>query len=110
MTQYRRGADFERTVKRLLETNGYDCIRSAGSRSPVDVVAFKPGQVVMVQAKLDGRCAPAERAELVRVAGLVGAVPVLAYRITRQGTRFRRLLGTGAAEWAEWAPDAVSPR
>ncbi|WKG08183.1 hypothetical protein QX204_24390 [Nocardia sp. PE-7] len=96
-------------MKRLLETNGYDCRRSAGSRSPVDVVAFKPGQVVMVQAKLNGRCPPAERAELVRVAGLVGAVPLLAYRITRQGTRFRRLFGTGAREWAEWAPDALRP-
>ncbi|MGW5314518.1 restriction endonuclease [Nocardia thailandica] len=109
MTQYRRGADFERTVKHLLQDHGYECIRSAGSRSPVDVIAFKPGQTVMVQAKRDGRCAPAERAELLRVAGIIAAVPVVAYRIPRQGVRFRHLVGIGAAEWTPWSPDTLDP-
>ncbi|MFD6221255.1 restriction endonuclease [Nocardia asteroides] len=103
MSQHRRGADFERTVNHLLEDHGYECMRSAGSQSPVDVIAFKPDQVVMVQAKLDGRCTPAERAALLRVAGLVAAVPVVAYRILRQGVRF----GTGTAKWMDWSPDTL---
>ena len=109
MTHYRRGADFERTVKHLLEDHGYDCIRSAGSRSPVDVIAFKPGQVVMVQAKLDGRCSPAERAELLRVVGIIHAVPVIAYRVPRRGVHFRRLVGLDAGSWQQWTPDEFDP-
>jgi len=60
MTAYERGAAFERRVKADLEKRGYRCIRSAGSHGPVDIVAIGPAHYLLVQAKTDGRCDPAE--------------------------------------------------
>ena len=40
-TQYRRGADFERKLKKYLEELGYFVVRSAGSTGQVDLVAIK---------------------------------------------------------------------
>src|SRR5436309_12747800 len=37
----RRGADFERRVKRRLERDGWFVVRSAGSRGPLDLVALR---------------------------------------------------------------------
>ena len=40
-TAYRRGADFERRVMKRLEEMGVSyCMRTAGSHTPVDIVAF----------------------------------------------------------------------
>ena len=72
------GARFENVVKAHLENAGYFCLRSAGSASPVDVVAFGGGQVVFVQAKRSGRIAPSEWNAFLGLARAVGAVPVLA--------------------------------
>lgn len=52
MTAYRRGADLERDVKRRLEDKGWFCVRSAGSKTPVDIVAVKPdSRPLFVQVK-----------------------------------------------------------
>jgi Holliday junction resolvase len=67
MTQYERGANFERRVKRWLEGQGYFCVRSAGSKGPVDLVAVGPYETVLVQCKKGGRMSPEERNELLRL-------------------------------------------
>lgn len=46
MSQYARGANFERELINLLEANGYSCLRGAGSKGKifnekVDIVATK---------------------------------------------------------------------
>jgi len=52
VTAYRRGAELERDVKRRLEAKGWFCVRSAGSKSPVDIVAVKPdARPLFVQVK-----------------------------------------------------------
>lgn len=41
----------EREVKKYLESKGYTCIRSAGSKSAVDIVAINDNEVLLVQCK-----------------------------------------------------------
>lgn len=108
MTAYRRGADFERAVCTALRAEGYTVVRSAGSRSIVDVVALRPGVVVLIQAKRDGRCSPGERAELLRAAACIEAVPVVAYRLPRKGILYRRLTGTGPRDFEPWTADRTA--
>jgi Holliday junction resolvase len=55
ITRYRKGADFERRVLKHLEKQGYVVFRAAGSKSPVDLVALRSGEVMLVQCRVDGR-------------------------------------------------------
>lgn len=105
MTNYDAGRRFEWEVRAALVADGYQLvIRSAGSKTKVDIVAFKQDQVLFVQAKRNGVCPPAERVELLRVAGLLPgvAVPVVA---SRPGVTYRRLVGPGPKQWAPWSTD-----
>lgn len=112
MTQYDAGRRFEWATRNRLAGDGYDVVRSAGSKTKVDLVAFKPGQVLLVQCKADGRAAPAERVELLRLAALLPdiALPVLAYRpgIIRQPVAFHALTGPGPKDRTPWTPCEVS--
>lgn len=83
-----RGADFERRVRDHLIRAGYVVIRSAASKTGVDLVALG-GPVVpvlLVQAKTDGRLDPGEWNALHALATYSGVVPVLA-RQERVGRR-----------------------
>lgn len=104
MTRYAGGAAFEREVRAHLETEGYWCIRAAGSKGKADLLAIKPGQVLIIQCKRDGKCPPAERAEVRRIAGLLPGlgVPLVA---ARPGVTFRELTGPGPKDWRPWAAD-----
>lgn len=64
MSNYTRGADFERRVRDRYRKLGYFVIRSSGSYSPIDLAVFKGGEVKLIQCKLDGRLDPVERAQL----------------------------------------------
>lgn len=75
-----RGSHFERRVRAHLEHDGYVVFRSAGSRSPADLIALAPGQVLLLQCKASGWIPPAERRELRALAARAGASPMLAYR------------------------------
>ncbi len=93
---YAKGRRFEWLVRDDLYANGYEGIRAAGSKggSKVDLIAVKPGQLVFVQCKDDGKLPPAEWDRLVEVSGWVDAVPVLAAKGGRgQGIVYTRLLG-----------------
>ena len=108
MTRYEGGRAFEYEVRRALEADGYWCIRAAGSKGKVDIVAVKDGQVLMVQVKRDGRCPPAERAEVARIAALLPGVgiPLIA---ARPGVTYRRITGPGPRDWEPWTPDYAQP-
>lgn len=109
MTHYRNGADFEREVRARLAEDGYEVIRSAGSKTKVDLVAFKTGEMLFVQCKRGGLCPPAERARLMELARMVGALPIVAYK-HREGraaaeVRYWLLSGPGPKQWEPWAPN-----
>lgn len=96
MNQYRRGSDFERKVAEHLTTNGYLVVRAAGSHGHADLVALKPGQVLLVQCKLTGASAvrPGEWNGFYAAAVGVGAVPLIAWRPARGQIGFLRMTAT----------------
>jgi Holliday junction resolvase len=55
MNKYAKGARLERRVIHELESKGWFCVRSAGSKGAVDIVAFKGEDRLFIQAKNDGK-------------------------------------------------------
>lgn len=51
MTNYQKGRNFEYSVKRKLELQGYIVVRSAGSHSYFDLIAFNQNEVLCIQCK-----------------------------------------------------------
>lgn len=94
MTQYRRGADFERLVRADLVVKELDVIRSAGSKTKVDLVAIGAGCVFLIQCKLTGVIDKAEWDALVEIAKRGSAKPLLAMKGPR-GTPIVYYLLTG---------------
>lgn len=108
MSHYRAGRDFEHAVRAALVSDGYDVIRSAGSKTKVDLAAFKAGQALFVRCKRDGRISPAERVELLRMARHIGAVPIVAWKQPRStAIHYSRLTGPGPRDRVEWAADSL---
>ena len=67
-TPKQRGSNFERRIKTCLEKRGWTVFRSAGSRSPADLIALRPGLTVLaVQCKASPK--PALKKE--EIAGLL---------------------------------------
>ena len=91
-SNYARGRDLEHRVRTHLREEGFEVLRTAGSKSKVDLVAIKPGQILFVQCKRSGALPPAEWNALWDLAQMVGAIPVLAEQLTR-GRRYWRLTG-----------------
>lgn len=106
MTRYDRGRALEYATMKDLKTNGYETFRSAGSHGIADVLAFKPGQVLFVQAKTkQGVISPADRVDLIWLANMVpGGVPIV---VTRPKTTYRMLTGPGPKDWVPWTTDQV---
>jgi Holliday junction resolvase len=108
---YAAGRKFEWDIRDALIDDGYDVIRSAGSKGKVDLVAIKPGELLFIQAKINGLCPPAERTELLRVSGRADALPIVAYKGTegrRRPVRYRLLTGPGPKQFVDWSPDKVA--
>lgn len=94
VTAYAMGKRFEDKTRNALRDDGYEVTRAAGSKSKLDLIALKPGQLLFVQCKATGICGPAEWDRLVELAGWVGAVPVLAVNGPRgRGVDYWRLGG-----------------
>ena len=107
MTNYDAGRRFEWAVRDDLRADGYEVIRSAGSKSKVDLFAVKHGQVLLVQCKRDGKIGPAERTELIRIAHMATATAIVAYK-AKVGIGYRQLTGTGPKDWVEWTADGAA--
>ena len=91
MTNYSRGADFERAVKKDLEKRGWVVVRAAGSHGVMDLVAlFTPMRPMFVQCKTNGKISFTDRKELAAVCSLAGATPVVASRPKRGVILYRR--------------------
>jgi len=121
-TQYERGAEFERRVAKRLTVDGYACFRSAGSHGKADIVAIKPGQILLIQCKRDGEISRAEWNGLLELAHLIQPSlsnglgrrvvwPLLAFMPGRQGISYRMLLRPAEPHqrrsFSVWAPDGV---
>ena len=109
MSGYTDGRRVEWAVVHDLTRNGYDCTRAASSKGVADVIAIKPGQVLLVNCKRTTMPGPAERVQLLKVASCLPgvAVPLVALHPFRKPLTFRRLTGPGPKDWQPWSPDAI---
>lgn len=82
---YRFGRQFEYRVRDHLREQGYVALRSPQSRSPLDLIAVKPGTVLFIQCKRSGALGVPEWNALYHLAISAGAVPLLAETSVRQG-------------------------
>lgn len=89
--QYRSGTRFENIIVADLRASGYFAVRAPGSKGCADLVAVKPGQVLLVQCKTDGKLPPAPWNALYDAAAGCGAVPVLAARPKPGAVEYWRL-------------------
>jgi Holliday junction resolvase len=81
MTQYSRGADFERKTKKGLELRGWSVTRAAGSHGMWDLVAVSPGPMVAyVQCKRDAKLSKEDRLNLITHCLAFNCVPILAFK------------------------------
>jgi Holliday junction resolvase len=71
-TNYHRGAEREHYIKKKLEKQGYFVIRSAGSHSPVDLVALKKGEIRLIQSKKSKYVRPAEKKKIEETEKITG--------------------------------------
>jgi Holliday junction resolvase len=98
MTQYSRGADFERKVEKDLQAHGWYSRRSPGSRTAVDVMAVAPGpEVLFIQCKRDGRLSIEDRRDLYNLALAFHATPILAY--SDKGVKYSEIQGDAYVDW-----------
>jgi Holliday junction resolvase len=112
VNHYQRGRRVEQEVIDHLGTLGYDCIRSAGSKGAVDIVAVHDEEVAFIQVKITESVtlSPAERERLMRVSLRARTVPLVAYKASvpgdgrRKEIRFRRMTGTGPRDHEPWSP------
>ncbi len=108
MTNYSRGADFERAVQDDLESRGCLAFRVAGSHGCADIVAFPPegGPAWLVQCKTNGKISPAERGELGRKAHRFRLIPIKASRPKRGTILYERYhtFASAGYQWSEVTP------
>ena len=102
MSRYSQGRDVEYAVIDHLKAHGYDTIRAASSKGLADVVAIGDAHVLLVNCKRTQMPGPGERADLLRVAARVSAIPLVALKPFREALVFRRLTGPGPRDWYPW--------
>ena len=119
-TKYEDGRRFEWSVIADLQNDGYLTVRAAGSKgeTKIDVVAFKSGQILLIQAKRNGRISPAERLALIHVAAMINvnqpvgsdlAIPIVARKtIGRAKPVYDRLTGTGPQDHVPFITDELA--
>jgi len=90
-TNYKRGYALEQKVKHFYESNGYIVIRSAGSHSPIDLVAIPTPEAIgrriqFIQCKKTQlpKANIGNLQELIDIAIRCNALPVLACSIARK--------------------------
>lgn len=89
---YRRGRALEYRAMEILKAEGWLCFRSAASHSPIDVIAGRGGEVLLVQVKgAKSRMSQAELRELCSWARTFGAKAEV-WRRWRSKPGFQRVL------------------
>jgi len=101
--RYRAGYTFERKVTEHLQSDGYWTVEARGSHGLADIVAVKPGQVLLIQAK--GGHAGLTHLEwnaLHTLATRLGAIALVADRPRRGAVRLRQITGQHAQRSRLW--------
>ena len=75
MSRYRLGADAESRVVQILRDDVWQVIRSAGSKSPFDVVAMGPTGGIAVQVYRRGRGTKSYTKELEEIQAAAESLP-----------------------------------
>lgn len=112
MTAYTRGNAFERKIVDQLEHDGYTCWQSRGSKTAADIIAIKPGQLVLVQAKSGvNHISGHDWNRLLDLARSIDATAVVADRPTRGVIRYRRITAhkTAATQLGYWPAEPWHP-
>jgi Holliday junction resolvase len=98
VTLYERGGYYERKTAELFRAEGYRCWQSRGSRGFADVLAIKPGQIVLIQVKSGTKeISGAEWTGLWQLAAELGSVPVVAHWEVRRPVVLTRITGPATA-------------
>ncbi len=84
--RYNAGRAFEYRVRDYFIERGYFVLRSAGSRSPLDLVCLKAGEMIIVQCKRDGRLGKVEREHLIALGEEFGCQVQL---VSREGRKLK---------------------
>jgi Holliday junction resolvase len=96
---YKKGRAFEYATRNVLRGLGYFVLRSPQSRSPLDLVAIKPGTVLMVQCKAGGcSLGSDERVALLELCVTAGSVPIIAFRLLGHGVHFKKIEPQGFSD------------
>lgn len=86
---YQRGVRLEYQVRDFYRAEGWIVTRSAGSRSPRDLVCERNGESHHVQCKRRGKLTAEERDQLVTEASTAGARAILAVKAERGFSLYR---------------------
>lgn len=90
-SMYRLGRALEYRVRDKLKVNGYVAMRSPASKSPIDIIGIKPGQVLFIQCKRGGALVPKEWNAIYDLAMSAGAIPVMAEQPYPRCIKFWRM-------------------
>jgi Holliday junction resolvase len=106
------GTRRERKAKALLEDDGYLVVRAAGSLGKADLVAVKPGQVLLVQVKSEVGLSPTEWNDLWAASIKFGCTPMHCAVLFRK-VEWRRITGPKRPyernpPWEMWTADEVA--
>lgn len=105
------GTRRELKAKKLLEDDGYLVVRAAASLGKADLVAVKPGQVLLVQVKSGVGLSPTEWNDLYAASIRYGATPIHCAVLFRK-VEWRRITGPKKPyernpPWKIWTADEV---
>jgi len=94
---YQRGRRFEYKTQNYLRKEGWYVIRQPRSMFP-DLIAFRNGTILLVECKVNGYIAPAERRKIRKLASReLGGKPILASK--REGEITLRLLSSRSGKY-----------
>lgn len=79
-SSYARGRMFEWRVRDYFKENKYFVLRSPQSAGPVDLVALRKGEILLIQCKVNGKLSRQETIVLKELAGSVGGKALLISR------------------------------
>jgi len=94
---YQRGIRFEYKTRNYLRKEGWYVIRQPRSMFP-DLIAFRDGTMLLVECKVHGYIAPAERRKIRKLANRrLGGKPILASK--REGEIMLQLLSSRSGKY-----------
>jgi|Deesub1362B_J571_1020462.scaffolds.fasta_scaffold00898_1 Holliday junction resolvase len=82
--RYTKGRNFEYSIKKKLEDQGYYVCRSAGSHGAFDLIAIKNGVPWGIQCKASERVSKTELEKLREIGRKYGIIPCIAKKNGRR--------------------------